>query len=1430
MLQIRTTINGELRYLDLYGDEDVKLEISFAEVQDITEKNSGHTQRFKLPGSKNNNDIFNHFYEFDASMIDYDPRQKFDCELMLDGVSLYSGYLRLNSATRDKEEIIYDVAFYSEVGNLVANIGDKLLSDIDFSNLSHAYNPSNVVTSYAADNTQFPYDNSTNPLLNGKVHYALLSKGYQYTGQTFDDTNIDYTDTALIDFVFEPNSSGGEFGYFTNAATPAQWYYLTPSLQIKDIYERIYTGAGYNIQSEFMDTDYFKQYYMPLTFEGDSIYISSVVDPKYTFVNDNWPPTLVPTTGYTWTEQPATSISTERVPHTVVTVDNFDATYSDNSFRLYTPGTYRARITFSGRNSELFPETVPLDAEVQFHLRYSNNETFDSGSTLTFTKGDTLYNSGTYVLSPGFSVNNITITFNFTYYNLSPQAFCLDVETSEGAALFELQDVKFEILEGPRQIPSGELDLTQELPCCQYKQLDFIASINQFFNMVTVPIPGDPKTLRIEPVIDFIGKGETLDWTDKVNRDEPIQVEPLTDIIEGTLNYMYEEDDGWGNETYTKANNYVYGNNTIELNQDYKDKSTDFETEFGSTVDRVLTGQRLIPNIDYATNPIYFQRRDKEGSDGSVVPEFNPYRTTPKLLFKSFYMPLCSLGGHQQTSGTISDVNWWLYDQSMSNYRNYNKFTTYPFGINKFSHYINWSDDLFDQRELVFNGGETMYDVYWKDYIEDLTDRDNRLVTMEMYFDPFELANLKFDEKINVDNTLFRLNKVKNYSLVNKGLAEVELIKLTKEYEPHRKIYYTATPCASSECDILYSHSDLQYNLFAYTGKYIRTEPNTTGCGCMYLDWSYDPPVGNVTYTPIYIDMTLPYTGKYKIYDSCSDCESSTDLECIDVFDNVTPTPSPLPPTPTPSTTPPQSPLPVTPTPTPTITPSSTPSCVCYQYQIINNTAFPRSYSYTDCTTGEGVYVPYLPPQTGALICACQGSVIARFLDVTEVGPCPDPAPPTPTPTETTSPTPTPTATLTPTPSPTPGGGTPTDYEVCNTSQSVPITVQYVVCATGVMTQFTIQPGECLEACACSDIEFVGPSGEEGNMAVLNQGDCVYVCDRATFTNIAGTASAIMYRQTQYSGGTLTAAYYDGPSWQTASTSERYDYNNYVRNTALNGLLYQAYQGGDLEGTGGFTQVVWSNTDNEWIFGQTQDDTGMNPIYKGENNPTGGFIKDELGTGTTIYQGQGYPGISSDGGKFDPPSENPKMVYDDPCIQPGPTPTPSPYQASYYIVSPCGGGTSKIVRAFIEPSLIVGQVVELVQTTGCWQVDLVTSGTYYDYDVDETTIYNNCTDCSGGIPPSATPTLTPTPTPTPSVTQTSTPTPTPTPSSNLCTLYGISNLDPVFAGSVKYTDCDGNKQSQIVGPSTSIQICAQTGTVVLSTSGDMVSITLGDCT
>jgi hypothetical protein len=45
-LQIRTYVDGNQEFIELYGNEDIDMEVSFAEIQDITKKNSAFTKEF----------------------------------------------------------------------------------------------------------------------------------------------------------------------------------------------------------------------------------------------------------------------------------------------------------------------------------------------------------------------------------------------------------------------------------------------------------------------------------------------------------------------------------------------------------------------------------------------------------------------------------------------------------------------------------------------------------------------------------------------------------------------------------------------------------------------------------------------------------------------------------------------------------------------------------------------------------------------------------------------------------------------------------------------------------------------------------------------------------------------------------------------------------------------------------------------------------------------------------------------------------------------------------------------------------------------------------------------------------------------------------------------------------------------------------------
>jgi hypothetical protein len=138
-LDIRTLVSGRHKYLDLFDDEDILMSFSFAEIQDITSKNSAYSKSFTIPGTKNNNDIFNYFYNLNSTPLDFDPNNKFDASLLWDGYEILFGNIRLDGVVIQGDDFTYQITFYNQVGNLAANIGDKFLRQTDLSHLSHPF-------------------------------------------------------------------------------------------------------------------------------------------------------------------------------------------------------------------------------------------------------------------------------------------------------------------------------------------------------------------------------------------------------------------------------------------------------------------------------------------------------------------------------------------------------------------------------------------------------------------------------------------------------------------------------------------------------------------------------------------------------------------------------------------------------------------------------------------------------------------------------------------------------------------------------------------------------------------------------------------------------------------------------------------------------------------------------------------------------------------------------------------------------------------------------------------------------------------------------------------------------------------------------------------------------------------------------------------
>jgi len=175
-LQIRTTIGTDLVFLDLYQDAPILLNTSFAEIQNITSKNSAFSQSFQLPGTKSNNEVFDYYYDISSVPTNFNPNQKFSAIVTWDGLEILNGYIRLENVVNDKDEIIYNITFYNQVGDLAANIGDKFLRETDLSALNHPYSP-NVILQSQYDPNLYALTGATNyAYQNGKTFwgYSIL--------------------------------------------------------------------------------------------------------------------------------------------------------------------------------------------------------------------------------------------------------------------------------------------------------------------------------------------------------------------------------------------------------------------------------------------------------------------------------------------------------------------------------------------------------------------------------------------------------------------------------------------------------------------------------------------------------------------------------------------------------------------------------------------------------------------------------------------------------------------------------------------------------------------------------------------------------------------------------------------------------------------------------------------------------------------------------------------------------------------------------------------------------------------------------------------------------------------------------------------------------------------------------------------------------
>lgn len=287
------------------------------------------------------------------------------------------------------------------------------------------------------------------------------------------------------------------------------------------------------------------------------------------------------------------------------------------------------------------------------------------------------------------------------------------------------------------------------------RQVDFLLSIVQLFNLYVYESQFDERLILMSPFVDFYSSdsGNAIDWTYKLNRDQAIKIKPLSELNSKIYNFNYKDDTDFWNDLYKKRYNQTYGTHIFDSQFEFASQTNKLELIFAST-----------PLVGY------------DGEDKVYPTIFKRTGNAPTFTEEN----IDSVIRIMQTK-KISGTTAWRIKNGATILSAYN---TYGYA-GHFDDPDNPDNDLnfglLQELFFVLVTGDltkTQFNIYWSSYMAEITDKDSKMLIAKFYLTAKDIFNLDFSKYIVVDGVLFRLNKITDYNTTVPSDCVVELLKV----------------------------------------------------------------------------------------------------------------------------------------------------------------------------------------------------------------------------------------------------------------------------------------------------------------------------------------------------------------------------------------------------------------------------------------------------------------------------------------------------------------------------------------------------------------------------------------------------------------------------------------------------------------------------
>jgi len=232
--------------LDLFQDEEISINLSVQNIQDLSKVFTDFTQSFTVPASNTNNQILSHYYRTDLSG-GFDGRVRQTARIEINSLTFRTGVVQMeNVLVKGTSPYSYSLTFYGELVNLTDLFGEDYLYDLDLSSFDHAYDGATIQQGF-----------DQNALHGGDVFYPLMSPVRNWVYNVANSSDPRHED----DIQFVTGHTGHHHG--------VHYYELKPAIKVVKILEAIETKYGITFTGDFLsDTQFNKLFLWAHRYEG----------------------------------------------------------------------------------------------------------------------------------------------------------------------------------------------------------------------------------------------------------------------------------------------------------------------------------------------------------------------------------------------------------------------------------------------------------------------------------------------------------------------------------------------------------------------------------------------------------------------------------------------------------------------------------------------------------------------------------------------------------------------------------------------------------------------------------------------------------------------------------------------------------------------------------------------------------------------------------------------------------------------------------------------------------------------------------------------------------------------------------------------------------------------------------------------------------